>query len=350
MKNRIRNCLVKISLENLDALIISCPANITYLTGFREAEGYLLVARGVKPVYFTNFLYQYEARKLDIWEVRTGSNIFRSLSETIAKIGLKRIGFEAKHVPFLEYKKIRDDLMCEGVDFVRTTDLVEGLRLIKNAGEISQIKKAAAITCQALRFAREIISDKMSEKELCIELDKFLRLKGDDQTAFPTIVASGENSAFPHHSSGPAKLNQKFVLIDLGARYYGYCADLTRVFFWGKMPLLFKKIYAVVQKAQELSISKIRDGVTAKEVDLAAREYIYRRGFAKYFGHGLGHGIGLSVHEAPFLNSKNEEILKEGMVITVEPAIYLNGKMGIRLEDMVWVRKNKAEILGTRSI
>jgi Xaa-Pro aminopeptidase len=346
MKGRILKCIEKISLENLDAILISCPANITYLTGFREADGYLLLGRGAKPIYFTNFLYQYEAQRIKEFSLCVvNSNIFQAIAKTINKLHLKRVGFEAQYLPFLEYRKIRDEIITESINFIRTFGLVESLRLIKDKKEISHIKNAVKITIEALSFAREIISAKMSEIELTVELDKFLRLKGDSQSAFAVIVASGKNSAFAHHLSGVAQLNKNFVLIDLGARYYGYCADLTRVLFWGKIPLSFQKIYDIVRKAQELCIKKIKDGISAKEVDRVAREYITQHGFGKYFGHGTGHGIGVSVHEAPAISSTSEQILKEGMVITVEPAIYLNGKFGIRLEDMVLVRKNKAEIL-----
>jgi Xaa-Pro aminopeptidase len=345
----LAGCIAKISLENLDALLISSPVNITYLTGFREAEGYLLVSRGMRPLYFTNFLYRYEAEKLPDCDIciNTAGDIFKLIAEMTRKLALKRLGFEAKHIPFLEYRKIKHFLSKYNIDFVKTADLVEGLRKIKTPQEIIYIRESISITLQALRFAQEIASAHITEKELSIEVEKFLRLKGDNQTAFPTIVASGKNSAFAHHICGQAKLNRNFFLIDLGARHYGYCADLTRVFFWGKMSTLFKKIYDIVQKAKDLSIKNIRDGTPAKKVDLSARKYIEKKGFAKYFGHGLGHGVGLAVHEAPFLNSKNEEILKEGMVITVEPAIYLNGKFGIRLEDMVLVKQNKGEILST---
>jgi Xaa-Pro aminopeptidase len=346
MKERIERCIAKISLENLDGLLISSSINITYLTGFREAEGYLLVSRNAQPVYFTNFLYKYEAKKLNNCEVRISTgDIFKLIAETTQKLALKKIGFEAKNLPFLEYRKIKDFLSKYNIDFLKTIDIIESLRKIKTPQEIACIRKSIAITLQALQFTQEIASEKFTEKGLSIEIEKFLRLKGDNQIAFPIIVASGKNSAFAHHICSQAKLNHKFFLIDLGAKYYGYCADLTRVFFWGKMPFLFRKIYDIVLKAKDLGIKSIKDGVAAKKVDLAAREYIEKSGFAKYFGHGLGHGVGLAVHEAPFINSKNEEILKEGMVITVEPAIYLNGKFGVRLEDMVLVKSNKGEIL-----
>ena len=216
--------------------------------------------------------------------------------------------------------------------------------MYKSLSEIASLRKSASISKQAFEFAGEIYEAAMTEKDLGIEVERFLRLKGDNQLAFSPIVACGANSAFPHHQPGHDKIGRKSFLIDLGSKYCGYCADLTRVYFEGKMSLLFRKIYDVVRKAQELGIRKIRDGASAFEVDKAARSYIEKCGWGKYFGHGLGHGVGLAVHEPPFLSSKSREILKENMVVTVEPAVYLPGKFGVRVEDMVLVRHRKGEV------
>ncbi len=184
----------------------------------------------------------------------------------------------------------------------------------------------------------------MTEKDLSIEAERFLRLKSDNKTAFPVIVASGKNTAFAHHRPKETRID-KFFLIDLGARHYGYCADLTRVFVWGKMPSRFQKAYAAIKKAKDAAISKIKEGVKACEVDKAARDVIEKNGFGKYFLHGLGHGVGLRVHEPPYLKPDCDEILKEGMVITIEPGIYYKDHFGIRTEDMVVVKSGKGELI-----
>jgi len=219
------------------------------------------------------------------------------------------------------------------------------LRMIKDKKELALIKKSAQITQEAFHFINEVFDETMTEKDLTIEVEKFLRLRGDDQIAFKPIVASGKNTVFPHHLPNNKMIGKEFFLIDLGSKHCGYCADLTRVFFWGKMPLLFKKIYDTVILAQELAIKSIKDGVKASQVDKIARQIIVKKGYGKYFGHGLGHGIGLSVHEPPFLVPGNNQVLKEGMVVTVEPAIYFKDKYGIRTEEMVLVKKNKGELL-----
>ena len=228
---------------------------------------------------------------------------------------------------------------------METKDFVENIAMVKSFKEISLIKKSIQISKEAFEFINEIIDGEMSEKDLCIEVEKFLRLKGDNEIAFSSIIASGRNTVYPHYSPSDDKIAKNSLLIDLGAKYYGYCSDLTRMFFRGKMLPLFKRIYDTVRKAQELSIKEIKEGVTASEIDKIARDYIDKKGWGKYFGHGLGHGIGLSVHEPPYLNPHSNEILKEGMVITIEPAIYYKNIFGVRIEDMVLVKQKKGELL-----
>ena len=347
MNSRIKKCVSLIRSQKLDAFLLSNPINITYLSGFRDATGYLLVTSQEELIYFTNFIYEYEAKALDIWKViPSKGNIFKSIADIIKKLNLRNIAFEAKNIGFLEYEKMKQGLSDSHVNLSQTINFIEKLRAIKSNEEIQFIKKATAITGQALDFAEQIYDRGMTEKTLSIEIERFLRIKGSSAIAFPTIVAYGKNSAIPHHEPKCVKnVKNGFVLVDLGAKYCEYCADLTRVFTWGKIPILFKKVYDIVRQAQDLSIKKIKDGAKARDVDKTAREFIERKGYSKYFGHGLGHGVGLQVHESPYLNPQSNDILKEGMVITIEPAIYLQGKFGIRIEDMVLVRKNKGEIL-----
>lgn len=347
MKERLKKCVEELRANNLDAIILSNPVNISYLSGFREAEGYLLVTSSGELLYFTNFIYEYEARELKIWKVIAAKgNIFRELANTIKNLHLRNIGFEAKTVSFLEYTKIKQYLTVSAVKLCETIDFVEKIRAIKEPGEIALIRKATGISKEGFDFIREIYNKTMTEKQLGIEIEKFLRLRGSDSVAFSPIVAFGANSAFPHYRPQESKLlNKKFFLIDLGAKHCEYCADLTRMFTWGKISPFFKKVYDTVKKAQELSIKKIKDGIKVKEVDRAAREFIGKKGYAKFFGHGTGHGVGLAVHEIPFISPRSEEILKEGMVVAIEPAVYIKGKFGIRIEDMVLVKNNRSEVL-----
>lgn len=347
MKSRIKKCVAELNALSLDAVLLSNSVNISYLSGFRQADGYLLLTREGELVYFTNFIFEYEAKDLDIWKVVVAKgNIFKAISDTVKSFRFRRIGFEAKRIPYLEYSKIKQYLLAAGAELHETTDFIEKVRQIKDKAEIALIRKATEITEDTLDFISEIRDKAMTEKQLNIEIEKFMRLCGDNAVAFPTIVASGANSAIAHHiPQDCCVLGENPFLIDLGAKYCEYCADLTRVFTWGKITPFFRKIYDIVRKAQSLSIKKIKDGAKVKEVDAAARSFIEKKGYGKFFGHGTGHGVGLEVHELPYVSPRSEEVLKEGMIITIEPAIYLKDSFGIRIEDMVLVGKNKGELL-----
>ncbi|MCF7888365.1 MAG: M24 family metallopeptidase, partial [Candidatus Omnitrophica bacterium] len=210
--------------------------------------------------------------------------------------------------------------------------------------EIKLIKKAATVSLEAFDYAEEIFSQTMTEKDLAIEIERFLKIKSDNKIAFPPIVASGKNTLFAHHHPRETLINN-FFLIDLGAIHCGYCADLTRIFFWSKMPSLFQKIHKTIKKAHDTAISKIKEGRKASEIDKTARAIIEKSGFGKYFIHGLGHGVGLEVHEPPYLRPGQDDVLKEGMVVTIEPGIYYKNYFGIRLENMVVVKSNSCEVI-----
>ena len=343
------NLLIKkLNGYKVDALCVFKAENISYLTGFRQAPGNCLLITADKIIYFTDFIYRNEAisffgAKNQIEVVYTQNNWQQTLKYYAKRLNLKTIGVE-ESIPLPFYQRLKTIFSFCQINTIPNS--VEDLRIIKTAAEIKAIKKAVAITKDAFSYIKEIIDSGSTEKDIFLELERFLCLKGDIRPAFDPIVAFGANTAIPHHISGHNKLGKNSLcLIDCGAKYRGYCADLTRIFFFDKMPPYLKKIYDIVKKAKESAVKKVKSGVKIKTVDKAARDYIAKKGFAKNFGHGLGHGVGLEVHERPFLNPKNEGILKEGMVITIEPAIYLTRRFGIRLEDTILVKKNKAEIL-----
>jgi len=348
VKARLKKCAQAVAKSDCDAFLSTNFFNVDYLTGSPGLGGCLLISSKDAPILFTNFLYQALAQKVwgyDLIVTKQGQNLFELVAKKAKQLKVKRLSFEADDLSLRQYRKLKAALDKQKIDCVAGDNLVENLRVIKEPREISLIKKSIQITKQAFDFALEIVDQSMTEKDLAIEIERFMRLKGDNQIAFSTIVASGKNTLFPHHLPNQTKLNNKIFLIDLGSKHYGYCADLTRVFFWGKMPLAFKKIYAAVRSSQAQAIAKIKDGVRACDVDKAARAVIEKKGWGKYFGHGLGHGIGMAVHEEPRINPSNTSILKEGMVVTIEPGIYLPNRFGIRREDMVLVKKNKAEVL-----
>ncbi|HIE36016.1 MAG TPA: aminopeptidase P family protein [Candidatus Omnitrophica bacterium] len=342
---RIEKCVKEIKRLNLDALLINSSVNITYLSGFKGSYGnFLLVSKTKELFYFTSPIYEEEAKKISFWRVIVSNgNIFDLITKIIKEQRFKKVGFEAKYLPFLEYEKIKEEIM--EVDFIKTVDLVGKIRAIKTDKEISLIKKAIEVTEEGFKFLEEIFEENMTEKDLAIELEKFLRLKADNCVAFPPIVASGKNSFFPHYLAQEKKIDSSFLLVDLGAKYRNYCADLTRIFFWDKISPQLRKVYRIIKDAQKLAISKVKEGVKVKELDQKVREFIEKKGLGKYLRHSLGHGIGLEVHEYPFIDYRNNAILKEGMVITVEPGIYIKGKFGLRLEDVVLVKKERGEVL-----
>ncbi|MDD5255407.1 MAG: M24 family metallopeptidase, partial [Candidatus Omnitrophica bacterium] len=224
---------------------------------------------------------------------------------------------------------------------------IEGFRKVKTAGELQKMREATRIAREALEFCRGILSPGIKELEVAAEIERFIRYNGAYGPGFETIVASGPNSSRPHHLTSSRRLcAQEPVIIDLGVDYQGYNSDLTRTFFLGKMTPLFSKVYAIANEAQRRAIAAIRPQVFANKVDTCARQYITRKGYGGFFTHSLGHGVGLEVHEAPRISGTNcKDPLKTGMVFTVEPGIYLPGKFGVRIEDMVLVTRKGCEVL-----
>jgi len=332
--------------DKIDGLILSSPSNISYLTDFRSRDAYLVISRK-ENVYITDARYIEEARKnLKGFTVEeTNNSVFKKIADICRVLRLKCIGFEEKHLNFAAYKKIRKEL-DDNAGLVATSGLVEELRQLKTPRELEKIRKATEITVKAFRFIKDFIVPGTREIEVAAELERFIRYNGATASSFDIIVGSGPNSSSPHHLTSERKLKKdELVLLDLGVDYLGYKSDLTRVFFSGKINSLARKIYKIVLKAQELALAEIKPGVVISQIDGFARGYIEKKGYASFFGHGLGHGVGLEVHEEPYINKIEKKRIKAGMVFTVEPAIYLPDKFGIRIEDMVLVTKRGMEVL-----
>jgi Xaa-Pro aminopeptidase len=347
MNSRIRSILAKLKQQNLEGLIISCPANISYLTKSLSRDAYFLVSTKGN-FYFTDSRYIEEAKnklKGRAHLKKIDGSAFKLIADTCLDLGIRNIGFEERNLAYAEYKKIKESLKGK-VYLIPTHSLIEDARQIKEPQEVENIKKALKITISALKFIKGFIAQGKREIEVVAELEHFIRYQGASGSAFNIIVASGPNSSFPHHTPTQKRLGSKTpVLIDLGVDYLGYKSDLTRVFFLDKMSVLERKIYDIVLEAQGRAIKKIRPGERISEVDKAARQYIAQKGYAKYFGHNLGHGIGLEVHEEPHISARVDNFLKPGMVFTVEPAVYLPGRFGIRIEDAVLVTGKGCEVL-----
>lgn len=347
MNSRLRKIYPKLAQKNLDGIIISSSANISYLTDYAARDSYFLISKK-DNVYITDSRYTEEAKKsleglASIIKIK--DSVFKTIAQACMDLRIRRIGFEERYVSFAGYKKIKKELNKRG-DLIPTYGLIENLRQIKTSEESEKIKKAVEITVRAFRFIRHFISPGKSELEIAAELERFIRLNGARSSSFDIIVASGPNSSYPHHLTSQRKLkNNEPVLIDMGVEYMGYKTDLTRVCFLGKIDATVKKIYAIVREAQDRAIRKIKPGVQISKVDSAARQYITQEGYGGFFGHSLGHGIGLEVHEEPRISGKEKSQLKAGMIFTVEPGIYLPDRFGIRLEDMALVTKEKCEVI-----
>ncbi|KPK97276.1 MAG: hypothetical protein AMJ95_09910 [Omnitrophica WOR_2 bacterium SM23_72] len=347
MNQRIKKLLGKLRENKLDGLIVSLASNISYLTQYASRDSYLLISPQGNT-YFTDSRYTEEAREglKGIASVKkVNGSVFKMIGESCLTLGLKQVGFEERYLAYSEFKKINSSLKGKA-RLIPFHSLIESLRQIKDAQELKKIRKAIQITAKALKFIRTFIRPGLKEIEVVAELERFIRYHGASNRAFDIIVASGPNSSFPHHISSARKLTKdEPVLIDMGVDYGGYKCDLTRVFFLDKINALIGEIYSIVRDAQERAFRKIKPACRISEIDSASRQYIVQKGYGECFGHNLGHGIGLDVHETPYISGKEDSSLKKGMVFTVEPAIYLPDKFGIRIEDMVLVTREGCEVL-----
>jgi Xaa-Pro aminopeptidase len=344
---RAEKLLNSLKLRGLDGLLISCAANISYLTKTPGQDTYLLVSQK-GWVYFTDSRYLEQARRnlpAGIKLEKINSEFYKAIASACGSLRLKEVGFEERVMPYAEAVKIKEHLP-EKSKFLPCHGIVEGLRKIKEPQEIVLIREAARITSAAISSITGLIRPGIREIELAGELERAIRYHGGIASAFDIICAFGSNSAFPHHIPSSRKLgDNQPVLIDAGAEFAGYKSDLTRVFFTGKINILARRVYQAVLYAQKAAIRNIRPSLAMGKIDSCARGFLQRKGWGRYFTHSLGHGIGLEVHEEPRLRPREETRLEPGMVVTIEPAVYLPGKFGIRLEDMVLVTKKGCEVL-----
>ncbi|MCR4405081.1 MAG: Xaa-Pro peptidase family protein [Candidatus Acetothermia bacterium] len=344
----------QLEAEGLDAFAIinlesSDSLNLVYLTGFSGTFG-LLVLTQAEQLLLTDSRYteraKAEAPQVEVREIK--GNWAERLAEELKALGLKRLGLNSRTISLFDFNLLKEK--APEVELVPLEGPVERLRLRKDEEEIEQIREAAALTDRAFAHALEFVRPGMTELEVAWELEKFMREHGSSQgLAFPSIIATGSNSALPHALPGERRLRRgELLLLDMGARSGGYCADLTRMIALGKPTKRQKEVYEIVLRAQQAALSGIKAGMDGIEADRLAREVIQGAGFGDKFGHGLGHGVGLAVHEGPRLSplaDPKKDILEPGMVVTVEPGIYLVGEFGVRIEDLTVVSDGGLEVL-----
>jgi len=343
---RVERVKQLISKSGLDALIVTGRDNVRYLSGFTGSAGVLLVS-AEKALLFTDSryvtqaaeeAYAFEIMKIEkTWPER--------LAEILSEHRDMAVGFESEHVTHQQFLRMAEVLAA--VELKPVKDMVEGLRAVKEEPEIEKIRRAVSLVDEAFAEILDYIEAGRSEREIALELEFHLRYRGAERIAFETIVASGARAALPHGAaSGKLLEHGDLVVMDFGAVCDGYCSDFTRTVLVGSAPEPWQEeIFEVVLEAQRAGIAAVRAGVPASEVDRVVREVIAGRGYGDYFGHGSGHGLGLQVHELPRLDRFSTETLEAGMVVTVEPGIYLPGRGGVRIEDVVVVRENGAEVL-----
>ncbi|MEO0292770.1 MAG: aminopeptidase P family protein [candidate division WOR-3 bacterium] len=341
MNERIEKLQAQFEEEHIDSFLVTSKENIFYLTGFRGDAGILFITPR-KVLLITDYRFQGEVVN-NLGEVEvclTRKGYIEELAKHRIVRRKKRVGFESKNISYSLYWEMREKL--NWLKFKGFDSFVENLRMIKDKEEIKKIKKASDILDKAFVETLNYIKEGLSEKEIAIELEYRVRKYGGEKISFETIVASGYRSSIPHGVATDKKIKKgDFITIDFGTAYEGYNADMTRTTFLGEPKEKDKEIYETVYKAQELAIQSIKENIRAKDLDKIVRDFLSKNGFGEYFLHSLGHGVGLEVHEPPYISKKGNYSLKEGMVFTIEPGIYLPQYQGVRIEDTIALKDSK---------
>jgi Xaa-Pro aminopeptidase len=342
---RMRALRQAMAAGGLDAFLIIHPPNVRYLCGFTGSAGVLL-AEPRRSVLFTDSRYTIQAEE-EVREARVRITRKSLLSEAARLLTDRslRAGFEAGHMTVAQ----RADLSRsagKGPRWVPATGIAEELRAVKDLVELRHMKEAARIICEAMSHVWGLVRPGVREREIAAELDYQLRRLGASGPAFETIVAAGERSALPHARPGDRRIGKnELVVMDAGAILRGYSSDLTRTVYVGRAPARVKRWHKAVVEAQEAGRDAARPGIAAGDVDAAARRVLRKYKLEGYFGHSLGHGLGLEIHESPRLGRKVKTLLRAGNVVTIEPGVYVEGTGGIRMEDDILVLDGGAEVL-----
>ncbi|RLC77382.1 MAG: Xaa-Pro dipeptidase [Chloroflexi bacterium] len=342
---RLEKLREAIAAEGLDGLLVTQPENRRYLSGFTGSAGVLLITPDFALIA-TDFRYfEQVGRECPQFElVKIEGKFTEVLPEMLADAGVKRLGFESEHLTVAQYEEWQR--AAKGVEWVPTRGLVEKIRMVKTPEEVEAIRKAVALADEAFAHICECIHPGMTEKEAAWELEVYMRTHGAQKLAFDIIVASGPNGAMPHAKATDKPIEEgEPIVMDLGCVVNGYCSDLTRTIVLGSPDERFREIYEIVLRAQEEAERRIKAGISGREADAIARQVIDEAGYGDKFGHNLGHGVGLAVHEKPAVGRLSEDTLEAGCIITVEPGIYIPGWGGIRIEDMVLVKEEGTEVL-----
>lgn len=340
----------KVKARGVEAFLLvnvegSEQPNLRYLTGFTGTFGVLIV--GEEEAFLTDPRYTEQAQtQVDLPVAEVRGRWLPQVVERLKAMGVKRVGIGSLRTSLHLFEELRK--AGEGLEFVPLGAPVEELRRVKTREELEKIEEAVRLTEAGLSWILERLRPGMSEREVALELEFWYRKEGADDVAFDLIVAGGPRSSRPHHRASAEKIKKgEVVLLDVGVRLDGYCADITRVVSVGEPSSRVREIHELVLAANRAGIEALRAGASGKDVDATARAIIEEAGLGELFGHGLGHGVGLEVHEGPRLSPTSEDILLSGTVVTVEPGVYFPGEFGVRIEDLVAVEEKGARVLSS---
>jgi len=340
LKKRIQKIKELLIEKNIEALIISKPEDRYYLSNFSGSNAYLLFTEK-RNILITDFRYVEQAKQeTNGFEIvmYKRNELYNVISKILESCQINELTFDSTAITFEEYNTLQESL---NLKLNPIANILREIRSIKDQEEIDTIQQAQIISEKAFTKMLEKVKPGVSERDLSIELEYHMLLLGASKLAFPNIVASGVRSALPHGRATDKIIeNGEFITFDFGAYYKGYCADMTRTIIVGSYSKKQKKIYDIVLNAQLKALEYAKAGISGKDLDSVAREYITKAGYGEYFGHGLGHGIGKVVHEAPSANQRSEDLLKENQIISIEPGIYIPEWGGVRIEDLIVIKKN----------
>jgi Xaa-Pro aminopeptidase len=345
IRKRIKTIRRELSRKKTDCLIVTKPANVTYATGFMGDDSWAVItSRAVYLLTDSRYIEQAQKECVCCRIVQRKNSLAGAVAQQTKKLKSVRTVAVEKSTSVAAFEALKKHTKLR---LKTTAGIIESIRRTKDSGEVAVIKAAASITAQALRRTQRYIKPGVTENEIAGMLDFQIRRLGA-ANSFDAIVAFGPNASRPHHQPSTRKLKKKdTVLIDFGAKYKGYCSDITRSFAVGRPTRFFEKVYDAVQQAQAAAIKKVKSGVEMVQVDAAAREVISKYDLPVY-GHGTGHGFGLEIHEQPFLKAESKGKLKAGDVLTIEPGIYFPGKLGVRIEDDILVTETGHKILTSK--
>lgn len=331
---KLRQALVQ---RGADAALVTTSENVAYYSGFTGTSSQLLITQTQK-LFFTDFRYAEQAQTetdFDVVETKGHARI-ESVFEHIQKLGIKRVGIDLSGVSYNVYKTYLGHI--DENDIIEISDIIFAQRAIKDDDELKLITKGAQHNDKLFSHLCGFIRPGISETDIKAEIVYYMHKNGAE-TAFAPIVALGRNSSLPHATPSDRKLRAgDFVTMDYGCRFGGYCSDFTRTVAISHIDKEQQKVYDIVKCAGDNAIAALKAGALAKIIDAVARDYIAQHGFGQAFGHGLGHGVGLFIHEAPTLGEKSDAVLEDGMVVTIEPGIYLAGRFGVRIEDLCVIK------------